>query len=119
MKKKKEDERKSSDWSSEVCRTVCGTPAYFAPEILARQFSVTGAGTYSVEADLWSCGVLLYVLLAGAFPFNADDLERSIPAARYTFDTATWGEVGDDAKDLVSPLLVPDPKPPLPAAPAL
>nr|GMD40005.1 CBL-interacting serine/threonine-protein kinase 14-like [Ipomoea batatas] len=48
--------------------TLCGTPAYVAPEILAKK------GYYGAKVDIWSCGIILFVLNAGYLPFNDTNL---------------------------------------------
>lgn len=48
--------------------TLCGTPAYVAPEILAKK------GYSAVAVDIWSCGIILFVLVAGYLPFNDSNL---------------------------------------------
>ncbi|GBG29476.1 Protein kinase, putative [Hondaea fermentalgiana] len=50
-------------------RTLCGTVGYAAPEVLRRQQSELGLGTYGKEADMWSLGVTVYIILAGTPPF--------------------------------------------------
>jgi len=47
--------------------TICGSPLYMAPEILLRK-------PYNKDADTWSCGILLYKLVTGDFPFDGQDL---------------------------------------------
>jgi calcium/calmodulin-dependent protein kinase I len=85
-------------------RTQCGTPGYVAPEILE--------GTpYDERADMWSVGVILYILLGGYPPFiesTQRDLFRKIRRGEYEFHEEYWGTVSSDAKDLISSLLTVD-----------
>ncbi|KAK6932930.1 NAF domain [Dillenia turbinata] len=63
-----------------LLHTTCGTPAYVAPEVLSRR------GYDGVKADIWSCGVILFVLLAGCLPFydtNIIEMYRKISKAEY------------------------------------
>lgn len=92
-------------------KSYCGTPQYFSPEVLQRKFTVAGQGAYSLEADMWSIGVVLYVLLSGAYPFHEDTLFHQIQSAEYTFATnAIWQTISAEAKDLICKLIVVDPK---------
>lgn len=59
------DDRKSHDWA---LRTLCGTPEYLAPEMVA-------GGTYGCEVDMWALGVISYIVLSGSMPFE----QRSRP----------------------------------------
>ncbi|KAG8459848.1 hypothetical protein KFE25_014411 [Diacronema lutheri] len=89
-----------------IMQTACGTPGYVAPEILQN----TGFG---IEVDMWSVGVILYILLCGFPPFYEEELPRlfaTIMAGRYDFPSPWWDTVSADAKDLVNKLLVVDPK---------
>jgi serine/threonine protein kinase len=65
---------------SKSLTSVCGTPAYMAPELL-------GKGPYEgAQADMWAAGVILYYLLSGGLPFSGfdeKDLFSKIKAVRY------------------------------------
>lgn len=83
---------------------MCGTPGYIAPEMLAGR-------PYGSEVDIWSLGVLMYVLLAGMSPFPADDKEALVQAvvtASYPYPEQYWGTISPAAKDLIDHMLVVD-----------
>ncbi|KAL5206803.1 hypothetical protein ABZP36_035012 [Zizania latifolia] len=83
--------------------TACGTPAYAAPEVLRRK-AYDGA-----KADAWSCGVILFVLLAGSLPFddsNIANMCRKVHRRQYEFPQ--W--VSQPARRLVNRLLDPNPE---------
>lgn len=86
-----------------LMETMCGTPQYLAPEIIG------GARVgYGKEVDLWSLGVLLYVLLSGSPPFkdnNQHTILELVKAGRYSFTTPHWDSVSESAKDLVQRLM--------------
>ena len=86
-------------------KTFCGTPQYFAPEVLQRKDSVAGQGRYGVEADMWSLGVILYILLSGSFPFEEDNLFDQIQNATYSTSGPEWSTISDTAKHLVRSLM--------------
>ncbi|XP_059018132.1 serine/threonine-protein kinase DCLK3 [Mustela lutreola] len=88
--------------------TVCGTPTYVAPEILSEK-------GYGLEVDMWAAGVILYILLCGFPPFRSperdqDELFNIIQLGQFEFLAPYWDNISDAAKDLVSRLLVVDPK---------
>ncbi|KNA11833.1 hypothetical protein SOVF_131470 [Spinacia oleracea] len=87
----------------DLLHTTCGTPNYVAPEVL------NGRGYDGAAADIWSCGVILYVLLAGYLPFQETDLPslyKKINAAEYS--CPFWFSPG--AKSLIGKMLDPNPK---------
>ena len=95
--------------------TMCGTPGYVAPEILERV-------AYDTQCDLWSLGVIVYILLGGYSPFEEktqDALFARIRAGEYTFHVEFWHTVSDNAKDLIRKLLNTNPRKRLTAQQAL
>ncbi|XP_045078475.1 calcium/calmodulin-dependent protein kinase type IV-like isoform X2 [Coregonus clupeaformis] len=88
-------------------KTVCGTPGYCAPEILR-------GSAYGPEVDVWSVGVITYILLCGFEPFFDDRgdqyMFKRILNCEYEFVSPWWDNVSLNAKDLVRKLIVQDPK---------
>jgi serine/threonine protein kinase len=84
---------------------ACGTPAYVAPEILEGKH-------YGKPVDMWSFGVILYILLCGGPPFYAKDqqvLFKKIMHGKFSFDLERWKNISNHAKDLISKLLTVNP----------
>ncbi|XP_033626068.1 serine/threonine-protein kinase D1-like isoform X2 [Asterias rubens] len=80
-------------------RSVVGTPAYLAPEVLRSK-------GYNRSLDMWSVGVIIYVSLSGTFPFNEDEeITDQIHNAAFMFPPNPWDEISDDAVDLIKNLL--------------
>ena len=101
-----------------LMQTLCGTPSYLAPEVLASQ----GLKPYKKECDCWSLGVILYVCLAGYPPFASRanrSLNQQVMAGSYSFPDQFWRDVSDKAKDLIKKLLTVDPNQRLTVAEAL
>lgn len=84
---------------------INGTPYYIAPEVLNE--------SYDEKCDIWSCGVILYILLCGYPPFNGEsdtDIMKAVRKGVYDFPVEEWATVSKEAKDLVSNMLKYDPK---------
>jgi len=88
---------------------VCGTATYLAPEVISQTLS-------SRAQDLWSCGVIAFILLCGYPPFckaegdeGEESLLRQIVQGRLHFHPQFWNSVSHEAEDFVRRLLVADP----------
>ncbi|KAK1384686.1 Calcium-dependent protein kinase 20 [Heracleum sosnowskyi] len=84
---------------------VVGSPYYVAPEVL-RKF-------YGQECDVWSAGIIIYILLSGVPPFwdeNEHGIFEQVLRGELDFESEPWPSISEDAKDLVKRMLVRDPK---------
>uniref|UniRef100_A0A8D0AKJ9 Serine/threonine-protein kinase n=1 Tax=Sander lucioperca TaxID=283035 RepID=A0A8D0AKJ9_SANLU len=80
-------------------RSVVGTPAYLAPEVLRSK-------GYNRSLDMWSVGVIVYVSLSGTFPFNEDeDINDQIQNAAFMYPPTPWKDISAEATDLINNLL--------------
>ncbi|XP_047249062.1 serine/threonine-protein kinase D1 isoform X3 [Girardinichthys multiradiatus] len=80
-------------------RSVVGTPAYLAPEVLRNK-------GYNRSLDMWSVGVIIYVSLSGTFPFNEDeDINDQIQNAAFMYPPHPWKKISQEAIDLINNLL--------------
>ncbi|TYI64988.1 hypothetical protein E1A91_D09G126400v1 [Gossypium mustelinum] len=89
----------------EEFRDIVGSAYYIAPEVLKRR--------YGPEADIWSIGVMLYILLSGVPPFWAESengIFNAVLRGHVDFSTAPWPSISAQAKDLVKKMLTVDPK---------
>ncbi|XP_076821519.1 myosin light chain kinase, smooth muscle-like isoform X3 [Clavelina lepadiformis] len=86
----------------EPIRVMFGTPEFVAPEVINYE-------TIGFQTDMWSVGVICYILLSGLSPFSGDvDSETlsNITAAQWDFEDEAFDQISDDAKDFISHLLV-------------
>jgi len=84
--------------------TLVGTPYYIAPEVLRKK--------YDKSCDLWSVGVVAYILLCGYPPFNGannDETHRSVLRGQYNFPFEDWKGISPEARHFISQLLQMDP----------
>ncbi|KAG6414029.1 hypothetical protein SASPL_126746 [Salvia splendens] len=89
----------------QVFKDIVGSAYYIAPEVLKRR--------YGPEADIWSVGVMLYILLSGVPPFWAESengIFNAILRSHVDFSCDPWPNISNGAKDLIKKMLNPDPK---------
>jgi len=95
----------SKEFGAEQMMTSCGTPDYVAPEVLSGE-------VYASGVDIWSIGVITYVLLCGFPPFFGEtqkELFDNILSATFDFPNPEWKGVSTEAKNFISKMLVVDP----------
>ncbi|XP_021729694.1 CBL-interacting serine/threonine-protein kinase 6-like [Chenopodium quinoa] len=87
-----------------LLRTTCGTPHYVAPEVVSKR----GQGYDGSKADIWSCGVILFVLLAGYLPFHDENIMQMYRKVyKGDFTCPTWFSA--EARELITRMLDPNP----------
>lgn len=78
-----------------------GTPYYIAPEVIEKN--------YTEKCDMWSSGVVAYILLTGTPPFdapNVTEILQKILKCDYSFNDPVWNNISFEAKDFISKLLL-------------
>lgn len=86
-------------------KTKAGTPYYVAPQVLD--------GKYDEKSDIWSCGVIAYILMSGYPPFYGDtddEILRMVKKGHFDFPSPEWDNVSKTAKAFISQMLTFDPK---------
>jgi hypothetical protein len=90
--------------SNQTMRTVCGTWAYYAPELVHHQ-------PYSHTVDIWTLGILMFILLAGYHPFDVHgdairaEVLKKIEKAEFNYNDPVWDDVDPEAKAIINQLL--------------
>jgi len=95
----------SKVWDPNIKMHVsCGTFSYVAPEVLEK--------SYTSQCDVWSLGVIVFILLAGYMPFSGTEAvqTRNIAEGKYTMKPERWGHISDDAKHFTKSLLQVNPQ---------
>lgn len=75
----------SKQVKNQKMKTIVGTPYYVAPEVLQ--------GKYNMKCDIWSLGVIMYILLSGYLPFagdKANEVFEKVKTASYSFEQKEW-----------------------------
>ena len=89
----------------EILNTIMGTLFYIAPEVLKQ--------SYGLECDIWSCGIILYILLCGYPPFNGDgdeEVVNNISLGKIIFLEEDWKGVSEGVRDLIRKMLIINPR---------
>jgi len=97
------------DSESSLMTVACGTPAYVAPEVL----TINKNGGYDHQVDVWSMGVIVYILLCGYPPFYGktdNELFAMIKSGNYKFRPEDWDPISSAGKDFVRKMLTVNPK---------
>ena len=88
-----------------VQRKLVGSSYYIAPEVLKKH--------YDEKCDIWSCGVIMYILLSGRPPFGGDsdkEIMDKVAKGEYDLESSPFDTLSSSGKDLIKKLLIMDPK---------
>ena len=111
--KKADSNIKVIDWGTskevdenEILTKKQGTPYYIAPEVIKKK--------YNEKCDVWSCGVIMYIMLCGTPPFNGANnklIMKRVLTGKFSFPPEKgWDCVSKEAKNMIKKMLVVDPK---------
>ena len=91
---------KGNKFEKNIMSARVGTAYYMSPEVLQ--------GNYDSKCDIWSCGVILYILLCGYPPFDGEtehEIFKAIVRRKFSFPEDEWKGISDDAKDLIKHMI--------------
>jgi len=94
-------------------RSVVGTPPYMAPELVRLRTGNKKMPGYDKKVDSWAIGIIFYILLSGVHPFQIDDEDEmldNIEIGEWQWIGDEWEQISEDAKDLITHLMDPDPE---------
>lgn len=94
-------------------QTCCGSPSYIAPEVINVGYLRTQKEPYDAKCDVWSLGVITYILLSGKMPFHGriyKETFQKIVKNQWNFVGDIWDQISPSAKDFIKTMLTPDPK---------
>ena len=83
---------------------IVGTLVYCSPEVLSNN--------YNYACDIWACGVIMYALLSGTYPFNGqteDEVSKKILSGKFSFNSEEFNGISEEAKDLIKKCFILDP----------
>ncbi|KAG5475484.1 hypothetical protein LSCM1_03604 [Leishmania martiniquensis] len=93
--------------------TCCGSPSYIAPEVINVGYYRTRKAPYDCKCDIWSLGVITYILLSGKMPFHGRSFKETFECVvgnRWSFGGDAWASVTPTAKDFIQACLTYDPE---------
>ncbi|CAI2359850.1 unnamed protein product [Moneuplotes crassus] len=88
-----------------ILRSACGTPSFMSPETIT--------GSYNEKCDVWSFGILMYLLLTGRLPFSGEtprDLLSEALSCQLQLESSLWEDISKDAKNLIKKIISTDVK---------
>ena len=91
---------RGNKFEKNIMSSRVGTTYYLSPEVLQ--------GNYDAKCDIWSCGVILYIMLCGYPPFDGEtehDIMKAISRKKFSFPEEEWKLISDDAKDLIKHMI--------------